>query len=137
MQWSDIQFRPPARTLRQFAGIWICFFGGLAAYQGLYRGHTTLAAVLAALALTIGPAGLARPDLIRPVYVGWMVLAFPIGWTISQAVLLAMYYLVVTPTSFALRITGRDPLRLRRPAADTYWEPKSTPADPRRYLRQY
>ena len=23
MQWSDIQFRPPERTLRQFAGLWL------------------------------------------------------------------------------------------------------------------
>ena len=34
MQWSDIQFDPPRKTLRQFAGLWLVFFGGLALWQG-------------------------------------------------------------------------------------------------------
>ena len=50
MQWSDIPFHPTRTTLRQFAGLWILFFGGLAAWQGLARGHTTLATLFAVLA---------------------------------------------------------------------------------------
>ena len=87
MQWSDIQFNPPRKVLRQFAGLWLAFFGGLAVWQWLGRGHGTAAAILGLLALTVGPIGLARPDWLRPVYVAWMVLAFPIGWTISQIIL--------------------------------------------------
>ena len=33
MQWSDIQFSPPRKTLRQFAGLWMAFFGGFALWQ--------------------------------------------------------------------------------------------------------
>ena len=87
MQWSDIQFRPPAKTLRQFAGLWLVCFSGLAAWEGFVRGHANLAVALATLALTIGPLGLAWPRFIRPVFVAWMVLAFPIGWTVSQLIL--------------------------------------------------
>ena len=43
MQWSDIQFRPPAKTLRQFAGLWLVCFSGLAAWEGFVRGHANLA----------------------------------------------------------------------------------------------
>ena len=39
MHWSDIQFDPPRKTLRQFAGLWLVFFGGMALWQGLVRGH--------------------------------------------------------------------------------------------------
>ena len=40
MQWSDIQFDPPRKTLRQFAGLWLVFFGGMAIWQALVRGRT-------------------------------------------------------------------------------------------------
>ena len=40
MQWSDIQFNPPRKVLRQFAGLWIAFFGGLALWQWLWCGAT-------------------------------------------------------------------------------------------------
>ena len=40
MQWSDIQFKPPRKTLRQFAGLWIAFFGGFALWQYFMRGQS-------------------------------------------------------------------------------------------------
>ena len=45
MQWSDIPFHPPRKTLRQFAGLWLVFFGGMALWQALVRGHPTLGLV--------------------------------------------------------------------------------------------
>ena len=35
--------------------------------------------------------GATLPSANRPIYVGWMVLAFPIGWTVSQAMLGLMF----------------------------------------------
>ena len=138
MQWSDISFRPPAKTLRQFAGLWLAFFGGLALWQGLVRGQTGLATLLAVLALTIGPLGLIRPGWIRPIYVGWMVLAFPIGWTVSQVMLALMFYGLFTPIGLLFRLLGRDALhRTRRPEVESYWTPKPAPAGPKSYFRQF
>ena len=87
MQWSDLQFHPPSKTLGQFACLWLVCFGGLAAWEGIVREHTNLAATLAVLALTVGLVGIIWPQTMRPIYVAWMVLAFPIGWTISQVIL--------------------------------------------------
>ena len=138
MRWSDIPFNPERKTLRQFAGLWLLFFGGLAVLQGLVRGNMTLAAVFAALALTIGPLGLIWPLLLRPIFVGWMILAFPIGWTVSQLILGVMFYGLFTPIGLFFRLIGRDALnRKRRPELETYWEPKPGTVDPRRYLKQY
>src|SRR5208283_2602139 len=118
MQWSDIQFHPPSKTLRQFACMWLACFGGLAAWEGIVREHTNLAAALAVLALTVGPVGMIWPQTLRPIYVAWMVLAFPIGWTISQIILALLFYGLFTPIGLIFRIIGRDPLhRPRRPAA--------------------
>src|SRR5438876_148823 len=77
MRWSDISFAPETKTLRQFAGFWILFLGGLACWHGLVRGNIWLAMVFAVLALAVGPLGLIRPHAIRPIYVAAMILAFP------------------------------------------------------------
>jgi hypothetical protein len=138
VQWSDIQFDPPRKMLRQFAALWIAFFGGFALWQELVRGNRTLAAVFAALALTIGPIGLVRPEWLRPVYVCWMVLAFPIGWTVSQVIVGVMFYAVFTPIGLVFRLIGRDPLSLRRDSRrETFWTPKPAPHSLRRYFQQF
>ena len=138
MRWSDIPFHPSRATLRQFAGLWLVFFGGLALWQGLVRGQTGLATLWAVLALTIGPLGLIRPGWIRPIYVGWMVLAFPIGWTVSQVMLALMFYGLFTPIGLLFRLLGRDALhRTRRPEVESYWTPKPAPAGPKSYFRQF
>jgi hypothetical protein len=138
MRWSDIQFDPPRKTLRQFAGLWLVSFGGMALWQGLVRERTGLASILAVLALTIGPFGLARPDWMRRIYVGWMILAFPIGWTVSQVLLAVIFFGLFTPIGFLFRLLGRDLLhRTCRPELESYWAPKPTPTDLRRYFKQF
>ena len=138
MQWSDIQFDPTTRTLRQFAGLWLVFFGGLGLWEALGRGHSALGAGLAVAAVAIGLPGLAFPGLLRPIYVAWMVLAFPIGWTVSLIMLAILYYGLFTPIGLVFRLIGRDALqRTRRPGLETYWTPKPTPTDPRRYFKQF
>ena len=88
--------------------------------------------------MTVGPLGLVRPRLVRPIFVAWTVLAFPIGWAVSRLALAAVFFGVVTPIGLAFRLIGRDPLRLRpEPGRPSYWEPRPATADPARYLRQY
>jgi saxitoxin biosynthesis operon SxtJ-like protein len=138
MRWSDIQFDPPRTTLRQFAGLWLVFFGGLALWEALVRGRPGLAAIFALLAVTIGPLGLTRPQWVRLIYVGWMVLALPIGWTISQIILAVMFFGLFAPIALVFRLLGRDPLhRTRRPDRESYWAPKPASADLRRYFKQF
>lgn len=138
MRWSDIQFDPPRKVLRQFAGLWVLFFGGLALWEVFGRDRTILGGLFALLAVTIGPVGLIRPSWIRFIYVGWMILAFPIGWAVSQIILLAMFFGLFTPIGLISRLLGRDLLhRARRTELESYWEPKPVPTDLRRYFKQF
>ena len=138
MRWSDIQFDPPRRTLRQFAWLWLAFFGGMALWQALVKAHIALGLTLAALALIVGSLGVARPETVRFIYVGWMVLAFPIGWTVSQIMLALMFFGLFTPLGLVFRLIGRDPLqRARRSDRKSYWQPKPTPTDLKRYFKQF
>ena len=138
MQWSDIPFQPDRKTLRQFAGLWLVFFGGMALWQALVRGHAEPGALPRRLALVVGLAGLTRPEWVRLIYVGWMVLAFPIGWTVSQVMLLIMFFGLFMPIGLVFRLIGRDPLhRARRPGVESYWAPKPAPADVKSYFKQF
>jgi hypothetical protein len=138
MQWSDIKFDPSRKTLWQFAMLWLVFFAGAAFWQEFVRGQTGPALIFAALAFTIGPLGAARPEYVRPIYVAWMVLAFPIGWTMSQLILALMFYGLFAPIGLLFRLLGRDPLdRARCPDANSYWTPKPAPADVKSYFKQF
>jgi hypothetical protein len=138
MRWSDIPFSPPDRTLRQFAGLWILFFGGWACAFRYAHQNTPVAVLLVDIAVLIGVPGLIRPRLLRPIWVAWMVLAFPIGWVVSLVLLGLVYFGLFTPIAWAFRLSGRDVLGLRpTPGRETYWQPKPAPADIRRYFRQF
>ena len=138
MQWSDLPLNPSTRTLRQFAGLWILFMAGLAVWQYAVHARTGLAVVLAALAVTVGPVGLVSPRLIKPVFVTWLTLAFPIGWVISRIILMILFWGVITPIAVVMRLSGRDVLGLRRqPGTTTYWTTKERPLAVRSYFRQF
>jgi Saxitoxin biosynthesis operon protein SxtJ len=138
MQWSDVVKPPPTKMLRQFAGLCLVVFVGLAGWRA-WRGHAgTVTWILAAFGAVVGGVGLVAPQAIRWVYTTWMIVAFPIGWTISRLMLLLLFYGVFTPIAFVFRLRGRDPLRLRARAAatGTYWQPKPKPATAADYFRQ-
>ncbi len=138
MQWSDLRRPPTPRELRLFSGLWLGFFLLLAAWQGWGHGRTGWAVALVALALGVGPLGLLWPRAIRPVYVAWLAVGFPVGWAVTHLLLAGIYFGLFTPVAWAFRLAGRDALALRRPAGrETYWAAKPQAADAARYFRQF
>jgi Saxitoxin biosynthesis operon protein SxtJ len=136
MQWSDIQFNPSDKTLRQFAGLFLIIFGLLAVVEIELRHRSQLGLIYAALAVAIGPLGLLQPRLMRPIWVAWSVIAFPIGWVVSTIFLAVLFYGVFTPVGLAFRLTGRDVLALHRFETRSYWKPRPAPRSKREYFRQ-
>ena len=99
-------------------------------------------AALVAILLAVGLAGAIVIWVSEPagkrLYVGWMSAAMPIGWTISQLLLGAVYYVVITPIGLIMRAVGRDPMRRRfDPQAKSYWIDHRDVEDMDRYFRQF
>jgi len=137
MTWTDIDLHPSDRVLRQFAGAWLVVLGSLGISQWLVRDDPR-GALVVALAVVIGGAGLIRPRTVRWLFAACTIAAFPIGWVVSQLMLVVLFIGVITPVALFFRIRGRDRLSLqRRPRQHSYWKPKTTAQDVRRYLRQY
>jgi len=137
MQWSDVTRPPSTRVLRQFAALWLVCFLALAAvrWYGGKQGAATV--VMGSAAVLIGVPGLILPAVMRPIYTGWMIAVFPIGWTVARIVLSAVFYVVVTPIGLLFRMLGRDVLHRRRASRSTYWTEKPQARAAADYLRQY
>jgi hypothetical protein len=135
MQWSDVTAVPQKKTLRQFAGLWLLFFGSLAAWRMWHRQLDAGTEALGLLAVVVGGVGLVRPAAMRWIYTAWMTAAFPIGWTVSRVMLASLFYAVVTPLALVFRLKGRDALHLRRTQKGSSWIAKTGASDVNEYFR--
>ena len=132
-----IQWNPSKKQLRQFARIWFPAFCGLVGYSiGHKTGHWSEVEIGWVLAGLLSVGGLVLPVLIRPIFVGLILLTFPIGWVVSHLLLGLIFYGVVTPIGLILRIIGHDPLQLKKPSGNAVWKTSIGKTDATRYLRQ-
>lgn len=139
MALIEINKNPSTRELRQFAGIWFPAFCALVGGLLWYKWDLHAAAiVLWCVGGGVAAIGLMIPALMRPIFIGWMYAAFPIGWTISHLLLAMIYYLLITPIGLVMRLVGYDPMqRELDPAAKTYWVKHKQSEDAARYFRQF
>ncbi|MEQ8734818.1 MAG: SxtJ family membrane protein [Rhodospirillaceae bacterium] len=94
-----------------------------------------------ALAIAAGLLVLALvlPRALTPVAWAWLGLGHLLHLITSPIVLSALYFFAVVPTGIYLKITGKDPLRLKAdPEADTYWIDRTPPGpDPKSLHQQF
>jgi len=130
--------RHPSRAqLAVFGAAWLVFFGCLAGFA-LCRGWQGVAAAITALAVVVPAVGWLAPRFMRIVYLGMILVTFPIGAVLSLLILAAVYYLLLTPIGLLARLFGHDPMKRRfDPAAESYWVAREPERDLHRYFRQF
>ena len=68
---------------------------------------------------------LIAPNLLRPIYIIWMRLAFMLGWINTRLILFIMFYLIFTPIGLAIRLLRVDLLdRKIYKNRKSYWRKK-------------
>jgi hypothetical protein len=133
-----INRNPSARELRSFARIWFPLFVALVGTMLWWRAHQpTAAAIVWAAGAIAAVAVLASPAIAKRVFVGLMIVTYPIGLVVSTLALALLFYLVFTPLGWVMRLAGRDPLRLRTRAAPSEWHPVEHNDDPQQMFRQF
>ena len=135
----DVNWNPPSKQLRQFAGLLI-LFGGIAGFLFFKKDWVSLATAqwIWGVCAGLGLVGLALPVLIRPVYVVMMAISFPIGLVISTVLLGIIFYLVITPVGLLMRLLGYDAMhRKLDPAMTSYWIKRPAQTAVGRYFRQF
>jgi hypothetical protein len=74
---------------------------------------------------------LAKPALLAGLNRQWMKLGLLLGKIVSPIALGILFYGVITPLGVILRLSGKDPLRLKYDASgDSYWIPRKPPGPP-------
>ena len=132
-----IQWNPKRKQLRQFAGIWFPAFCVLVGWSIARKtGHWQEVEIGWAIAGIMSIAGWVFPPLIQPIFVGLILLTYPIGWVVSHLLLRVIFYGVVTPIGMILRLTGHDPLQLKAPLGNSLWKSPVGKIDAAGYLRQ-
>jgi len=105
---------------------------GLALISSLLRWRHILTshawfAVLATLALTAVVA-IVQPRWFRAYHLLSMRVGFAISLVVGRVMLVFFFIFIITPLGFALRLTGKDPLQLKRPEnVDTFWRDAKEP----------
>jgi drug/metabolite transporter (DMT)-like permease len=84
------------------------------------RTHVTAATVAGAVGVALFLGGLAVPGQLGPVYRAWMGLAKAISKVTTPIVMSIIFFLVLTPAGFLVRLFGHRPLTHPR-GAGTYW----------------
>ena len=78
------------------------------------------------------------PPLRKPTYMAWMYAVMPIGWVVSHLLLIAIYFLLLTPIGFMMRLCGYDPMnRTLDRSAKSYWIPREARRSKASYFKQY
>lgn len=114
---------------RSFGFVFAAVFALIALWPLLHQGGVRVWALVVAAAFAliavVRPALLATPNRL------WMKLGLLLGKIVSPIALGILFYAVLTPLGVLMRLTGKDPLRLKRDAsAASYWIPREPPGPP-------
>jgi len=77
------------------------------------------------------------PAVARPLYLIWFFVAACIGIVVSNLILMIFFYLVFAPIGLLMRLSGRDPLKLKKSPGLSNWDACKRKTDLKRYYRQY
>lgn len=80
------------------------------------------------------------PPLFRGIYHFWVGFSVVLGYFVSRILLTIIFFLVLTPTGFMMRLSGKDPMdRKRDPEGQSYWIPRTQEPDTsiERYEKQF
>jgi hypothetical protein len=120
----------PLPSNRQFGAVFIVFFAVLG-LLGLWRGWRLVPWLFGASGL-VAVVTFFAPSLLTPFNRWWMALAAFLHKLVSPLVLGLMFFVILTPLAFFMRLAGRDEMKRRwQPDARSYWVPRDPPGPPK------
>ena len=80
-----------------------------------------------------------KPVILKPIFRIALLIGHVLGWINTRLILGIIFYLIFTPVSLVMRLTGYDPLnRSFKKDTDTYWiKREKIVKDREQYLKQF
>lgn len=82
--------------------------------------HSPMPAILTAVIFFISAE--LTPNLLKPIYIFWMKLAFILGWVNTRVILCVIFFLLFTPMGLIIKLFGIDLLERKfDKTKQSYW----------------
>jgi hypothetical protein len=115
--------QPKVPSERSFGFVFAAFFFILGMWPAIGGARPRLS--LIAVAAILLALALLAPNLLRPFNLLWYRFGLFLHKIVSPLVLGLLFLVVVTPIGVAARLFGVNLLQRRKPAAQSYWLPRS------------
>jgi hypothetical protein len=131
----ELRLNPGTRELNRFGGLLAGFIAVAGGLRYVRHGLVPAATIPLAIAVILAVVFYAFRPLRLPIFRGWVRLTYPIGWVVSHAILVLLYFGILTPIALLKRAVGRDTIR-HRPGSSS-WKMHIGPADTSSYFNEY
>ncbi len=109
---------------RKFGCFFTAIFAGLSIWF-IFRSAQIWASVFFVLTLIFAALTTSAPKVLTPLNLAWYRLGLLLAKIVSPIVLGLIFFILITPVSLVTRLFGRDELKLKERAAETYWIDRS------------
>ena len=110
---------------RSFGIVFFVVFLLIALYPFIYNGELRIWSLIISLIFLF--LGVFNPKFLTPLNKLWFKFGLLLGKVISPIIMGFIFFLVVTPIGFIMRIIGKDLLNLKFNKNQSYWIEKSGP----------
>ena len=110
---------------RSFGIVFFIFFLIISLYPILYSGNIRIWSLLISIVFLI--LGLLNSNLLTPVNKIWLKFGLLLSKIISPIVMGIIFFLVVTPIGFLMKLLNKDILKLKYNKNKSYWIDKNEP----------
>ena len=119
--------------LRQFGLLVGAVFTVIGLWPLVFRGEPVRLWATGIGGLLIACGGI-LPQLLAPIYTGWMWIGHILGWINTRILLSIVFYGLVTPIGLVCRLMGKDTMRQAFAASSTTYRVSRSPR-PRSHMK--
>ena len=110
---------------RSLGLVFFVVFFSISVYPLLYGQNLRFWSLIIAIIFLV--LGILNSKILTPLNKVWFKFGLLLGSIVSPVVMSIIFFFVVTPISFVMKILGKDILNLKRNNDNTYWIEKSGP----------
>ena len=119
---------------RKFGYLWSLIF----IFLSIYNSSLVIRISFATLSVTIFVIALFKPIILQKLNLCWFRLGLILNRIISPIILGTIFFGLLTPLAFILRILGRDELRIHKQKNNsTFWIKRNTECNPTNFKQQF
>ncbi|MFA5240115.1 MAG: SxtJ family membrane protein [Phycisphaerae bacterium] len=139
MSMVEINWNPNRKELRGFAVAALIMSVVVSLLLYVFKGFAIQwGVIIVAAGFIVFLSGFICPKVTRMIYLGLILVTFPIGYVVSFILLATFYFLLLMPLGLFFRLIGRDALYRKFDSnAKSYWLPRQSPKKLDSYFHQF